>query len=170
MTYVLKTYHGHQFVFYNGLFHHSSDSMISHIFWLFLLQVRKKHGKKSKKKSVQKSKPKTTPTPTTQKQKYTYSHKRTRQQWICLIVAIILGIILLPLTLAIVIGFLLGSALRRCEDKAIEREFRKAYLEGKRQREAEEALASTSGMVVMECDVPSVISSSLVVISNLRVF
>ena len=64
--------------------------------------------------------------------------------------AIILGIILLPLTLAVVIGFFAGWALQSCKDRAIQRELRKAYLETKRQREAEEAAASTSGMIVME--------------------
>ena len=112
----------------------------------FLLQVHKKHGRKSKKQSVR-SQPKAA-APTTQKR--TYSHTRTRQQKISLIVAIILGIILLPLTLAVIAGFCAGWALQSCKDRAIQRELRKAYLETKRQREAEEAAASTSGMIVME--------------------
>ena len=136
----------HQSIFYSDPFQHCLDVMAPHIFWSFLLQVKKKHGRKSKKKSVR-SQPKAAPTT----QKRTYSHTRTRQQWICLIVAIILGIILLPLSLAAVIGFYAGWAFQSCKDRAIQRELRKAYLETKRQREAEqEAVASTSGMIVME--------------------
>ena len=136
----------HQSIFYSDPFQHCLDVMAPYIFWSFLLQVQKKHGRKSKKQSVR-SQPKAA-APTTQKR--TYSHTRTRQQKISLIVAIILGIILLPLTLAVIAGFCAGWALQSCKDRAIQRELRKAYLETKRQREAEEAAASTSGMIVME--------------------